>query len=70
MVKSNIKIKRKNESLSKISWGESEKKWKGASPFLSIGHQKLEPFKGHQALEPSIGHQVEIFLHLLPSSFL
>jgi hypothetical protein len=30
----------------------------------------LEPFKGHQALEPSIGHQVEIFLHLLPSSFL
>ncbi len=54
--------------------GESGKRWKGASPSLSIGHQAMESFKGHQTMEPSkghqvmepsIGHRVGIFLHLL-----
>ncbi len=31
---------------------------KDVSPFLSIGHQTLEPFKGHQTLEPFKGHQI------------
>ncbi len=38
--------------------GENGKRWKGASPSPSIGHQ---------AMEPSIGHQVGIFFHLPPS---
>ncbi len=47
----------KIEGLSKIGWGESGKKWKGASCSSYIGHQTLGPSIGHQALDPSIGHQ-------------
>ncbi len=52
-----LKSMQKNEGLNKICWGESEKRWKGVSPFPSIGHQTLKSSKGHQTLEPSIGHQ-------------
>jgi hypothetical protein len=41
MLKQNLKIKGKNEGLNIKNWKESEKRWKGASPFPSIGHQAL-----------------------------